>query len=80
MLISDQLSHWVHRVETGIQDIKITTATSPSPILQAASDMSQYLAASSKSLGGKLEIMPPLTKIKDAVFACKESKSRIKQD
>ena len=52
--------------DRGFQDIKIITAASASLILQAASDMSQYIVAASNSLGGKIEIMPPLTKIKDA--------------
>ena len=52
-----------------IQDIQlqIITATSASLILQAASDMSQYLAVASESSGGKIDIMPLLTKIKDAL-------------
>ena len=69
MLKSGQLSHQLHAVETddrGIQDIiEIITAASASLIIQATSDMSQYLLVASKSSEGKIDIMPPLTKMKD---------------
>ena len=53
--------------DSGIQDIQIITAASASLILQAASDMSQYVVVASKSSGGQIDIMPPLSKIKDAL-------------
>ena len=49
----------------GIQDIQTITAASASLIIQASTHMSQYLAVTSKKSGGKIDIMPPLTEIKD---------------
>ena len=40
-----------------IQDIQTITAASASLILQAASDMSQYLGVASKNFGGKIDII-----------------------
>ena len=54
-----------HSRDRGIQDI--ITAASVSLILQAVSDMWQYLVAASKSLGGKIDIISPLTNIKDVL-------------
>ena len=51
--------------DRGIQDIQTITAASASLILQAATDISKYVAASSKRSGEKIDIMPPLTEIKD---------------
>ena len=66
MLKYGQLSHQFQVVETGIQDIQANTAASASLILQAASDISQYLVVAAKSAGGKIN-MPTLTKIKNAL-------------
>ena len=58
MLKSSQLSHQIYATET--EEFKtykpLQTAALASLILQAASDMSQYLVASSKSSGGKIDI------------------------
>ena len=51
----------------------------PSLILQAASDMSQYLVAASESLGGKIEIMPLLTKIKNALSFAGKANQELNQ-
>ena len=53
MLKSGQLFHQFQVVETGIQD-KQTITASVSLILQAASDMSQYLELHQKSQAEKL--------------------------
>ena len=54
------------------------TAASASLILQAASGMSQYHVDAAKSAGGKIDIMPPLAKIKDDRPLAGKAKSRIK--
>ena len=51
----------------GIQVMEAITAASASLILQAVSDMSQCFAVASKNSRGKIAIMSPLTKIKDAL-------------
>ena len=48
-------------------------------ILQAASNMSQYLVAASKSLGGKIDIMPLLTKIKNALSLAGKANQELNQ-
>ena len=53
--------------DRGIQDIQTITVASASLILQAVSDMSQYLPVASKISGGKIDIMPPLTEFKGAL-------------
>ena len=53
--------------DRGIQDIQTIAAASASLILKAASDMLQCLVVASKSFGGKIDIMSPLTKIKDTL-------------
>ena len=79
MLKYGQLSHQFHVVETGIQDIQAITAASASLILQAASDISQYLVVAAKSAGGKINIMPPLTKIKDALSLAGKANQELNQ-
>ena len=65
--------------DRGIQNIQTITAASASLILQAASDISQYLVAASKSRGGKIDIMPPLTKIKDALSVARKASQELNQ-
>ena len=63
----------------GIQDIQTITAASASLIFQAASDMSQYLPVAPKSSGGKIDIMPPLTKIKDVLSLAGKENQELNQ-
>ena len=41
--------------------------------------MSQYLVAASKSSGGKIDIMPPSTKIKDALSLAGKTNQELNQ-
>ena len=63
--------------DRGIQDIQTITAASASLILQAASNMSQYFAVASESSGGEIDIIPPLTKIKDALSLAGEANQEL---
>ena len=65
--------------DRGIQDMQIITAASASLILQAASDMSQYLVAASYSSGGKIDIILPLTKIKDTISLAEKANQELNQ-
>ena len=65
--------------DSGIQDIQIITAASASLILQAASDMSQYVVVASKSSGGQIDIMPPQSKIKDALSLAGKANQELNQ-
>ena len=51
----------------------------PSLILQATSDMSQYLVAPSKSLEGKIDIMPLLTMIENALSLAGKENQELNQ-
>ena len=62
----------------GIRYIEIITAASAYLILQAASDMS-YLVAALYSSGGKTDIMPPLTKMKDAISLADKANQELNQ-
>ena len=59
--------------------LQTITAASASLIFQAASDMSQYLIVAVKSTGGKIEIMPTLTKIKDALSLAGKTNQELSQ-
>ena len=65
--------------DRGVQDIQTIAAASVSLILQAASDMSQYLVVAAKGTGGKIEIMFPLTKTKDALSLAGKTNQKFNQ-
>ena len=65
--------------DRGVQDIQTIAAASVSLILQAASDMSQYLVVAAKGTGGKIEIMFPLTKTKDVLSLAGKANQKFNQ-
>ena len=63
--------------DRGIQDIQAITAASASLIHQAASDMSLYLVVAAKSTGEIINIILPLTKIKDALSLARKANQEL---
>ena len=65
--------------DRGNQDTQIIIAASTSLILQAVPGMSQYLVVASKSSGEKIDIMPPLPKMKDALYLAGKANQELNQ-